>query len=293
MRKVQVNTRTTNRKMKYLSAFIAITSVLAVQLTVYAADGDATETSADKDPPSNTSKDDKTGTPPTDALKPEVISYINKKLDKLLNKNPEKSSAEQNLASVFNDERKKLADTKLNAASTEADEAKVEQAMENFQKFLTKFENIDEKLKTAMQNLESTLEDYNASIEQKYEALQLLSELKESESIRVAEKNLRKFDRYAKKHHMAATTPQTSEPSTTTIAPLANEYKGYFDEIIQILKERSLYEDPKMQLYLQQLLKNPRQLKKLANALYDFLDADDEYEDDYEDVFDFFANFFR
>lgn len=208
--------------------------------------------------------------------------------------NPAKT--EGSLARVFNAERSKLENARIFGTATDDAISQAEDALRAFETFVAKHAPLESMLQKALDDLHSITGNMKLPLEYRYLALMLQSQLASSESLSDAERSLKQYADFKSGRDnntngsVATAGPSFAVRPPSTLAnfpPLNDEYRRYFEEIIQILR-RNLHmtSHPQMTNILHQILNNPEQVKKVVENLKEV--AEDIISDFFEDLFDFF-----
>lgn len=210
-----------------------------------------------------------------------AAKYINKQIDKILQENPAKDVLEHKLNAEYNDQRMLLESAKFNDTKniTDSEESQAQANIKTFLNYATKFQEVSGRLMNAFEELENSKQNLQLPLSIKCEILALQLELHESKSIKEAEKILKSYQNFKKQ------SIDRGDPA------VVEDQQKYLKEILKILKELSLHENPKMQNVLQDLLRNPNQLKTLAEALRK-IRSEDDFEEDEDYWGDLFGAFF-
>ena len=202
----------------------------------------------------------------------EVVAYINERIDAALAVNAEKDSSEL-LFTVFNAERKALFDARIGQTVQAGNAARAEQALQSFNRFVVEYNNIRSRLQAAINYLNRIETNPDQPLLVRYNALALLNEIRDSDSIADAQRALQNYNTF--KENLTTSpegTPITTETPVTPATPintvrpsLSDENRQYLEEILRILRQFGMnMNDPTVLSFLKKLLLRPTDLKALA-----------------------------
>lgn len=217
-------------------------------------------------------------------LSADVVQYINRQIDVLLQRNPPKDVLDLKINAEFNEQRKMLQNAKFKDTDNVTDDAEyqTDQRRRSFSKFVMSFEEVVNQLGTALEEIENVQKNKLIPLSTKYKALTWKNTLQESRTVKEAENNLNRYQDFKRNNLADVNNPYVA---------LAEENRRYFQEILQELKKLSLYENPRVQNGLQNLIENPKKLRNCADALRKLKAKNEDY-DVYEiDAWDLFDAF--
>ena len=280
---------------------------------VYGQDNSTTTTTSEQPPPNEPTPPSSNTTPatnttiaptvasttvvPSNQVPALVINYINSRITQALALNPEKNVRDLRLASVFNEQRRRLAQVLLQPSASKNDVSIAEEALQMFLDFAELCARLSERLRSAISFLRKIERDSNQPLSVRFEALRLINQLQSSDTINNAETALQRYENFRRNTStisVASTTVRPPAITSTTARPPTTSLPTldfYLQEILRILRANGMnMADPNVQNLLQQLLNSPSQLKKLAIALRDLWDDWDDYDEwDFFDLFDIFS----
>ena len=209
----------------------------------------------------------------TDQVPESVICYINNRINQVLATNSERDERDFRLALVFNERRKHLAEAILLPSALKTDTIVAEQAIRTFLDFVNQYSVISRRLESAIEDLIGIETDPNQPISLRYEALMLINQLQNSDSITNAQKALQSYADFKRYMHI---TPALMP--ALVFAPLSDEYKKYFQQIFVALRRQAMnITDSAIPDFLRPFVMSPEELEELAEALKDLCDDNDSW----------------
>ena len=165
-------------------------------------------------------------------VQPSVINFINHRISQALVEHPKKDESDLRLALVFNELRRRVTEVILPPNASKSDTVKAEQTLQRFLDFAEQYNVISKRLLSALEDLISIEADPNQSLSIRFEALQLINKLRNSDTIKNAEIALQSYDDFT--CELKVTTIPTS---TDSPLPLGDEYKIYFEGSLKIVRQ--------------------------------------------------------
>ena len=130
---------------------------------------------------------------------PLEIKEINKQISLILNGYPIRSPIQMSIDSVFNEEREQLAKAFIHGQVDQVSNCnRAKKKIKNFRIFVNRFNDIRRKILAAMDRLQAINDESSYSTEIQNEALQLTIALTEVDSLHIADRILREYNKFNK-----------------------------------------------------------------------------------------------
>ena len=181
---------------------------------------------------------------------PEVVAYINDRINLQLAANPEKDARFLKLNGAFNDQRRRLADALIGDPPQPGDDVRAEQALLRFYWFTIQFNEVSRRLEAAIQCVRNVEADPKQPISVRYNALMLLNELRDSSTIAEAQRTLQRYEYFYRNLTSGQARNDGDEiPETPEIPEISqSQYDEQYDEILGIFNQNGTdIDDPHIQ----------------------------------------------